>query len=106
MKLTVYSRRWSHDDAYEIRKTGKGWFVGHLAINGECNKSGEPYLFENLDHDSINYPEALGDYLEWIWDKSEGKNEEWIQERLNELSEWIKSVEKSSPSSDFWKEFK
>jgi len=105
MKFVVYSRRWSHNDSYEIKKTDKGWFVTHLTIKGDCDKQGKPYLMENLDHDCINYPEALGEYLEYVWDKSTEENwtEDKIQEKLNEVSEWTIAVEKSSPSSDFFK---
>ena len=106
MKLVVYSRRWAHDDVYTINKTENGWYVRHLAINGECDKTGSPYLFENLDHDSISYPSDLGICMEYLWDESKDKDESWLQERLNELSEWIKNVEKSFPSSEFWKQCK
>ncbi|OQC16694.1 MAG: hypothetical protein BWX73_00604 [Lentisphaerae bacterium ADurb.Bin082] len=41
-----------------------------LSIDGDYDKRGHPCLFENLNHDSINYPQALGDYMEWLWEQS------------------------------------
>jgi len=106
MKLTVYSKRWGHDDTYEIKRTEKGWYVGHLAINGEANKRAEPILFNNFRQDSIAYPNDLPDYMEFLWESSIDKDENWIQERLDEISEWIKTVEKNCPDSEFWKQYK
>jgi hypothetical protein len=105
MQLRVFSRRWGHDDVYEISRTENGWQFAGLSIHGECDKSGHPFLFKALDHDSINYPADLRGYMEYLWNESADQNEEWIQERLNELSEWIRTVEKSSPASEFWKTY-
>jgi hypothetical protein len=52
MLLKIYSRRWSrgndHWDNYTVERTEKGWRIGHIAIGGECNSRGEPYLFDNF----------------------------------------------------------
>ncbi|NVN92528.1 MAG: hypothetical protein HXX11_18290 [Desulfuromonadales bacterium] len=103
MKLEVYSRRWGHNDAYTVKLTDTGWNVSHVAIGGACDKRGMPYLFENLDHDSINYPESLGDYLTWLWEKAAGNkmNEQQIQEALIQIGHWICETEKASPSGIF-----
>ena len=106
MKLVIFSRRWGHDDHYTINKTNTGWTITHMAIGGECDKKGEPFLTENLKHDSIDYPADISGYMDWLWRKSEGKEEEFIQEKLDELSEWLKVTEKSTPTSDFWKGYK
>jgi hypothetical protein len=107
----VYSRRWGHNDNYSIEKTDTGWKVKHLRTNaddGNCDKQGNPYLFNELNQDSINYPADLGEYMEYLWDEATNKNmnDDEIQEHLNVISEWIQIVEKSSPSSEFWTSFK
>lgn len=93
-------------DYYTIERNEKGWFITHIAINGQCNTRGEPYLFENLNHDSINYPEALGDYMDFLWRYSKNKSEKWMQQKLNVIAKWISEVEITSPESKFWRTLK
>jgi len=121
MKLVVYRKRFGSIlqsenykgrkrrggyDTYSITRNEKGWYITHIVIGGQCNSRGEPYLFENLNHDSINYPEALGDYMDFLWRYSKNKNKKWIQQKLNVLSQWICYVEKKSPESQFWRMLK
>jgi hypothetical protein len=98
-KLKVYSRRWGHNDTYKVKRTETGWEIGHISISGECDKTGTPFLFKNLDHDSINYPEDLGGYMEYLWDQAyqKGLSHEQVQSALNELGEWICECEIKSP---------
>ncbi len=102
-KMRVFSRRWGHPDSYLLKKTNQGWFVHFQHHKGYCDKTGSPFLFKALDHDSINYPEALGGYMEWLWETAStenmGVNE--IQEQLDILAEWISVTEKSSPKGFF-----
>ena len=105
MKLKVFSRRWGHEDTYEIKKTKDGWHISHIAIGGDCDKKGEPYLSQNLKQDFINHPGGIGECLEYLWENSKDESEEFIQEKLNELAEWIIKTEKLTPSSEFWKPY-
>lgn len=99
MRLQVFSRRWAHHDTYRVVKTADGWRIGHTANGGQCNKRGEPCLFENLRVDGINYPASLGGYLEQLWDQAERQrlNEKQIQAHLDALGKWIERVERGSP---------
>ncbi|MBP2627865.1 MAG: hypothetical protein H6Q68_2576 [Firmicutes bacterium] len=108
MDLNVYSRRWGQRDGYEITKTRKGWHVKFGAEGGvDSDKTGYPQLFRCLDHDGVNYPEGLGEYMEFLWEESEGRslNNNEIQAQLNLLSDWIEVTEKSSPKG-IWQDFK
>jgi len=93
-------------DIYTIKRNEKGWYLEHIVINGQCNSRGEPFLFDNLNQDSVNYPEELGGYMDYLWTESKNKNEKWIQQKLNVISKWISDVERSSPESMFWRGFK
>jgi len=106
-EIKIYSRRWEHDDIYHIKRIEDGWEVLHLTLSGVCDKSGRPYIFENLRQDSINYPEALPGYLEWLWEKSAetGLTHEQVQLSLNELGNWISACEKTSPTG-IWETYK
>lgn len=66
MQFKVYSRHLKRYDSYTIKKTTTGWYVEDDLfgqIKGNCDKRGDPYLFENLNHDYVNYPEYLGGYM-------------------------------------------
>ena len=101
MKLEVYSRRFGHADRYKISKTDEGWHVRHISPGGDCDKTGAPHLFKSLEHDSINYPQDLGGYMEWLWYKSADMSEEEIQNQLDQIGEWIEITEKASPGGIF-----
>lgn len=106
-EIEIYSRRWGHTDRCEITRVKNGWIIKKLMIGGKSNKRGEPYLKEILDHDSINYPEELPGYLEWLWDqaKEKGLNHTEVQNSLNNLAEWINLCEKNSPEG-IWDGYK
>jgi|SRR5665647_716553 len=110
LELKVYCRHLNGNDFYQVEKTDNGWRIGHLTTqlnNSDCDKQGVPDLFKELNHDSINYPEELGKYMEFLWDQATEENmpEKKIQEHLNELGEWISTVEKSTPRGDFWSKY-
>ena len=50
----------------------EGWFLKDAQgdFTGECDKSGDPYLYKNLDHDDIFYFKGgLKEVLKSIWKK-------------------------------------
>jgi len=101
--MKIYSRRWGHDDIYKIKKTSTGWNISHPPMDGDCDKLAQPKLYEILDHDSINYPEELPGYMEWLWNVAaeDGLSIDEVQSALNELSDWINICEKNSPRGIF-----
>ncbi len=94
---------WGHIDRYKISKTDNGWYVANISINGECDKTGEPYLFENFRQDSIDYSQDLGGYMEFLWDKSTSENmsENEIQKQLDLIGKWLQTDQKASPGGIF-----
>lgn len=106
-ELKVYSRRWGHTDTYKVNRITSGWEIGNISISGNCDKSGKPYLYENFRQDSINYPESLPGYMDWLWEQAaeQGLTHEQVQESLNQLNEWINDCEKNSPKG-IWEAYK
>ncbi len=98
MELIVYSQRWGHDDTYGIQITPAGWHITHIAINGDCDPSGEPVLFENLKQDFIKYSPEIPIMMSHLWhDAIDQKfSEVDIQKRLDEIGAVIRTTEKSS----------
>ena len=103
MKIEVFSRRWGHNDTYMVTITAKGWNISHIMIGGECDTKGAPYLYENLDHESINYPQSLPEYMDWLWQKAKEQKmtDDQIQAELNQIGKWIQATEKASPGGIF-----
>jgi len=103
----VYSRRWGHPDTYTIIRTENGWNVSHLAINGECDKGGQPFLFRNFQQDYIQYPIGLERRMEWLWDQSltEGLTKEQVQDGLQQLADWVSTTEKAAPRQGVWERY-
>ena len=99
----VYSRRWGHKDNYTLTRTEMGWDTDFMSSGGKGDKSANPGLFNALNHDSVNYPEALPGYLEWLWEqaKEQGLSQEEVQNALNDLAEWISICESNSPQGIF-----
>lgn len=105
--LKVYTRRHRHFDDYNLTRTKSGWDISHMSIDGPCDKTGDPYLFKNFHQDSVQYPESIGDALQWLWDQAatEGLTVEELQAELDLLSKWLETIEKSVPTSKVWNEF-
>ena len=106
-KFEIYTRRWGHKDTYKVIRNNKGWIFSHISDGVQSDKSGNPSLFELLDHDSVNYPEELPGYLEWLWKKAEedGLSHKQLQKALNQLADWINVCEDNSPSG-IWEYYK
>lgn len=100
----VFSRRWGHDDTYLVKRTEDGWIISHHAISGPCDKGGRPYLFENLRHDSIQFPARMEGWMEWLWDRActEGLTQTQVQEALQQLADWVSTTERNRPSDGVW----
>lgn len=103
-KFKIYTRRWGHYDSYSIERISSGWkFSGMADYNsGECDKKGQPFLYQTLDHDFISYPYNLGQLLEWLWNKAaEGLSESDVQKAFEDIAEWISICEKNVPRGVF-----
>lgn len=93
-EFIVYSKRWGHNDTYHVKLTSTGWHVDHIAINGDCDPSGKPYLFENLEQDSIQHPANLGSQMSTLWQRAtSGKfTPAEIQEQLELIASPIRQL--------------
>lgn len=107
MKLNIFTRRWGHTDSIEVEGTANGWRIKYRAFPHKwfyCDKRGSPKLFEVFDHESANYPKDLGGYMEWLWNQANANSmmtDAQVQGGLDLLSEWLQTVERSSPGGVF-----
>ena len=99
--LKIYTNRFGHDDYYKISFSDSGW---DIRDRGESKPNGEGSLLERFEQDDVRYPFHFGDFLEFLWKeiKNENIRPEEVQEKLDELSEWVKICEQSVPR---WKSY-
>lgn len=105
MSFDVYTRRWGHIDTYAVERTVDGWKCGHISINGKCKKDGEGSLFSNLEHDGVFFPkEGVAYAMQRLWeDADDGKIDfDELSERLQQVADWISTVEKSVNAQPEW----
>jgi len=106
--FSVYSRRWGHNDRYRLTRTKTGWVVASfqevpVGRDGRVGRKAGTGLFHLLDHDSINYPEELPGYLDWLWERAaeDGLSHEVVQEAVTELANWVSACERATPKGVF-----
>lgn len=98
--FSVYSRRWGHNDCYQLKRNVDGWYISFLSHNGQCDCSGNPYLYKNLEHDFISYPLDLHSYISSIWSHAEnGESFDVIQCKLKKVANWVSNCERSAPAN-------
>lgn len=104
MNLTYHTRRWNHATTLTVRKTGTGWHISHVAINGDCDKEGAPFLEANLRQDNVKFPSDVGAFLGYVWDQlhNEEIDEVRAQEMIDQIGEWIEACETSQPIWKVW----
>lgn len=95
--VKIYSRRWGHDDVYSITRTVDGWDVSFFQ-NVKGGKEGDA-LISTLNHDYINYPNALEQFMYDLWNKAdrEEMSIEVLKDYLERIAEWVNVCEKSTP---------
>lgn len=97
MNFSVYSRRWGHRDSYRIKRTISGWDIRAIAINGPSEKDGTGMIMENLNHDSIFYPEqSIKNAFKYLWEMADEREMtvEELAAKLQNIADWISEIEK------------
>lgn len=102
--LRVYTKHRGHYDYYFMTRTQHGWNFqeGPEANSAECGKDGRPDLYDALDHDTVCYPNQIGEYFEYLWEQaSQGLTDQKVQECFDMLGDWISSCEMNAPRGIF-----
>lgn len=103
-EFRFYTRRWNNTVTLNVRKTDTGWHISHIAINGDCDPDGSPFLYANLRQDNVKYPEGIGRFMNFVWEQlHHGEiDEDRAQEMLSELGAWVSECESSQPNWKSW----
>lgn len=101
-EFRIYIRRSRSYDIYRFVRIGDGWTVSALSHDGPCDRGGAPILFDALEHDSVNYPKELGEYVSCLWQASEdGCDTHLIQQGFDQLGTWVSECERGTPTGLF-----
>ena len=78
-------------ETVNLKLTGVGWYMEHDCYRGNVNPDGRPYLQQCITKYSGDYPSALGDAFQEIWEAAIQNHltEPEIQSSLDEFSEWV-----------------
>lgn len=94
LNFKVYTARWNGYDSYTVQRKIYGWDVDH----NPSTKDGEGSLFDNLNHDSVFYPQkGISFALENLWKLADDGEIDFkeLQRRLQEIADWISDVERN-----------
>lgn len=106
--MKIYGRRWQHRDTFHVTRTADGWAFRYMGVKKQGGRDarvgGAPGtgLCELLDRETINYPEELPGYFEYLWESgADGLDQAGVQAALADLAEWISECEARSPRGVF-----
>lgn len=99
LKLTYFARRSNDEVTLSLQKTESGWYIKHIAHNGETDPEGSPMLENNLEQDYVRYPVGVGSFLGHIWHRLHYAeiDEVLAQQMLNDVGRWISECEAATP---------
>ncbi len=85
---------------FEVVRTSSGWQF-HCSEISLLSEKGAEKFFEYLRrHEGVSYPSNIDAFFEGLWDDiaCEGLHCDAIQERLEELGNWISDCSKQIPT--------
>ena len=83
-----------------------GWYIDSKRFAGECAKDGFPYIYRIIDKIGIDVPYNLRGYFERLWhmvDQGTYTHAQ-IQNGFDELTNWVKKLNRSKPEGSMWEE--
>lgn len=95
----VFGRHYQHEDSYDVTFNEDGWYISHISISGQCDRTGEPSLYANFRQDDISFPEAIRSEMSSIWEfYHEGMiTAEDVQKNFDLLGRWIDATGDARP---------
>lgn len=115
VKLNIFSPRWGHEDVYSI-KIDKD-FMEIAAANAKkarviyVKDSDPKWSGESIErimrNDHIYLPAITQDFFEraWIAWRNDEISQKDVEAELKALAEWINSVTRAKPNTQFWNKY-
>ena len=112
--LEIYSPRWGRNDTYKVELDPNFMEITMQARKARATWqettdptwSGES-LNRIMTNDSISPPAALQDLFEWAWKswRDGAITDQQAEAELQLLADWLNTITKAKPSSDFWSKY-
>lgn len=101
-KISIFNKLRGRRDTYRLILNEHGWYVSFIAINGQSDARGCPFLYNNLDHDGLSYPIELYDVMEYLWKMRFYKkvSRKQLEQKLSAISNWLSKINDSKPKID------
>lgn len=102
--LWFLSRRSRGPREIRLSRTADGWRVRFSGIDQECDETAFPALGQAIEKERSSYPNSLGDWMAFLWDKAanEALSEKQVQWALDRLSSWVNTVTQEAPVKPVW----
>lgn len=109
--LEIYSPRWGHDDTYSVHLTKDVMTITQGGRTARCT------WLENLDpkwdgerlegilnNDSIYPPAEFEDMFEYAWKawRNGDINDKTVDQELQAVADWLNTITRTKPQTDFW----
>jgi hypothetical protein len=93
-KLDYYSHKWGRIESYRLDINKDGWLIGHISINGQCDKKCSPHLYDSLKSDKVKYPDNLMAEMEKIFKLANTGvlDDNKVQDLLNKLGQLVENM--------------
>jgi len=98
--IDVYCPKSGIISPFEVVQTSSGWQFHCAETSLLSEKDGRKFLEYLRRHEGVSYPSNINAFFEGLWDDiaCEGLYCEAIQQRLEELGNWISDCSKQIPT--------
>lgn len=112
VELRIFSPRWGHEDTYSVelsreslrismqaRAARATWRDGH-----DPEWSGDSIL-DIMSNDSIYAPAVTQNLFEYVWRewRGGGLSDSEADTALQEVADWLNTITRAKPQSEFWR---
>lgn len=97
--ISVYRPKSGIISPFEVVQTSSGWQFQYAENSVFSEKDAEKFLEYLHRHEGVSYPSNINAFFEGLWDDiaCEGLQYETIQERMEELGNWMCECSKRIP---------
>ncbi len=110
----IYTPRWGHNDTYKFEMSNEEMVISNGPRKSKCvwQEGADPIwqgesLDSHLRNDSIYAPGVFPDLLEHLWRawRNSDLDAEQAQVELDAIIEWLNSLTRAKPRTDFWRKY-
>lgn len=114
VNLRIYSPRWGHDDTYSVNFERDFLEISMTprTARADWRENQDPLwtgesLTRIMNNDSIYPPHNIQRLIEYAWISWRAGNisDQQIELELLQIQDWLNTITKSKPNTDFWNSY-